>query len=102
MLIETTTKLNNVEAARMARDVLAAQAAAPAIVAMNSRRRIGPYLGVLDRSVNAFAVIQAVKGPFRVNSTVLTVGRSLPVYPNEQTFSGSVGMSQRCHIRTSR
>jgi hypothetical protein len=28
------------------------------------------------------------------------VRRWLPVYPNEQTSSGSSGMSQRCHIRT--
>jgi predicted ester cyclase len=30
----------------------------------------------------------------------LTVGRPLPVYPDEQTFSEPVGMSQRCHFRT--
>jgi hypothetical protein len=34
-----------------------------------------------------------------VKSDVLTVGRSLPVYPDKQTFSGSVGMSQRCQFR---
>src|SRR6202040_810166 len=31
---------------------------------------------------------------------LLTVGRPLPVYPYQQTFSGSVGMSQRCHNPT--
>jgi hypothetical protein len=31
-----------------------------------------------------------------VISAILTVGRSLPVYPDKQTFPESVGMSQRC------
>jgi hypothetical protein len=26
--------------------------------------------------------------------------RQLPIYPNEQTFSASVGMSQKCHKLT--
>jgi hypothetical protein len=34
-----------------------------------------------------------------VDSAVLTFGRSLPVYPDERTFSESVGMSQKCHER---
>jgi hypothetical protein len=38
--------------------------------------------------------------PKRVKSTVLTIGRLLPVYLDKQTFSVSVGMSQRCQIRT--
>ena len=29
-------------------------------------------------------------------SAVLTVRRPLPAFPHKQTFSGSVGMSQRC------
>jgi hypothetical protein len=37
----------------------------------------------------------------RVKSAVLTGGRSLPVYPDQQTFSEFVGMSQRCHKLTS-
>jgi hypothetical protein len=32
----------------------------------------------------------------RVNRVVPTVRRSLPVYPDKQTFSVPVGMSQRC------
>ena len=32
-------------------------------------------------------------GPVAV---VLTVFRSLPVYPDQRTFAGYVGMSQRC------
>ena len=32
-----------------------------------------------------------------VNRVVLTVQRSLPVFPEKQTFSVSVGMSQKCH-----
>jgi hypothetical protein len=32
-----------------------------------------------------------------VNRVVLTVHRSLPVFPEKQTFSVSVGMSQKCH-----
>src|ERR1700694_1114527 len=36
-----------------------------------------------------------------VNLVVLSVRRSFPVYPKKkQTFSVSVGMSQRCHKRT--
>jgi hypothetical protein len=34
-----------------------------------------------------------------VISAVLTVGRPLPVYPEEQTFLDSVGMSQKCQQR---
>jgi hypothetical protein len=33
-------------------------------------------------------------------SAVLTVRRPLPAFPHKQTFSGSVGMSQWCQIRT--
>ena len=36
-----------------------------------------------------------------VNRVAFTVRRSLPVYPEKQTFSESVGMSQRCQRRTS-
>ena len=41
--------------------------------------------------------------PFRngVIRAILTVRRSLPVYPEKQTFSEPVGMSQRCHHRKS-
>ena len=41
-----------------------------------------------------------VKRPIRVNRVVPTVRRSLPVYPDKQTFSVPVGMSQRCHKQT--
>src|ERR1700686_3141821 len=34
-----------------------------------------------------------------VKSAVLTIGRPLPVHRNEQTFSATVGMSQRCQFR---
>src|SRR6266852_5217193 len=34
------------------------------------------------------------------NRVVPTVRRSLPVYPDKQTFSEPVGMSQRCQTRT--
>jgi hypothetical protein len=33
-----------------------------------------------------------------VNRVSLTVRPSLPAFPDKQTFSGSVGMSQRCLI----
>src|SRR5258705_12239626 len=33
---------------------------------------------------------------FGVKSAVLTVGQSLPIYPDKQTFSESDGMSQMC------
>src|SRR5260370_34456258 len=35
-----------------------------------------------------------------VKSAVLAVGRPLPVYPDEQTSSESVGMSQTCQKRS--
>jgi len=38
--------------------------------------------------------------PLRVKSAVLTVGLLLPVFPGEPTFSGLVGMSQRCQTQT--
>src|ERR1700726_4026143 len=31
-------------------------------------------------------------------AAVLTAGQPLPVYPDQRTFSKSVGMSQRCHM----
>ncbi len=37
--------------------------------------------------------------PLRLIHAGLTVRQSLPVYPNQQTFSESVGMSQRCQKR---
>jgi hypothetical protein len=30
----------------------------------------------------------------------LVVGRPVPVYPDQRTFPGEVGVSQRCHERT--
>jgi hypothetical protein len=38
--------------------------------------------------------------PKRVNLVALTLRRSLPVYPDKQTFSEPVGKSQRCQQRT--
>jgi hypothetical protein len=38
--------------------------------------------------------------PSRVNRVFLRVRRSLPVYPNKQTFHEMAGMSQRCQQRT--
>jgi hypothetical protein len=35
-----------------------------------------------------------------VNRVILTMRRSLPVYPDKQTFLEPVGMSQKCHNRT--
>ena len=35
-----------------------------------------------------------------VKSAVLTVDRSLPVYPDQRTFQERSGMSQRCHQAT--
>jgi hypothetical protein len=38
--------------------------------------------------------------PLRVFRVILAVGRLLPVLPGKQTFSATVGMSQRCHQET--
>jgi hypothetical protein len=43
-----------------------------------------------------------ISPPLWVNLVVLTMRRSLPVYPCQQTFSGSVIMAQRCHEQTCR
>jgi hypothetical protein len=44
--------------------------------------------------------LQRTAGPYiRVNRVTLTLRRSLPLYPDKQTFSESVGMSQRCQRR---
>jgi hypothetical protein len=46
-------------------------------------------------------LLQRAAGPYkRVMSVTLTVGRSLPVYLNKPTLSGSVIMSQTCQHRT--
>jgi hypothetical protein len=37
-----------------------------------------------------------------VNRVVLTMRRPLPVFPDQRTFSESVGMSQRCHEQSLR
>jgi hypothetical protein len=37
--------------------------------------------------------------PLRVKRVISTVRRPLPIYPDKQTFSVSVGMSQRCQLR---
>ena len=43
--------------------------------------------------------LQRTAGPYiRVISAVLTVGRSLQVYPDKQTSSDPVGMSQTCQF----
>ena len=39
---------------------------------------------------------------FGVKSAVLTLGQSLPIYPDKQTFSESDGMSQMCQKATLR
>jgi hypothetical protein len=43
-----------------------------------------------------------MQGPSWVNRATLTVRRSLPVFPDLRTFSGSVGMSHRCQRQISR
>src|SRR5438128_1062319 len=35
-----------------------------------------------------------------VKSAILTASRSIPVYPDKQTFSEPVGMSQKCQLQT--
>jgi hypothetical protein len=42
----------------------------------------------------------STRGPLRVKSDGLAVGRSLPVYPYQQTSSDANGKSQKCHERT--
>jgi hypothetical protein len=51
-----------------------------------------PIMGGQSRKITGGNI-----GPLWVKSAVLAVRQSLPVYPEKQTFSESVGMSQRCH-----
>jgi hypothetical protein len=51
-------------------------------------------------SANNPPLYDAIQCPLRVNRAILTVGQSLPVYPDQRTFSEYVGMSQRCHELT--
>jgi hypothetical protein len=44
--------------------------------------------------------LQRTAGPYSwVNRVVLTASQPLPVCPDKQTFSVSIGMSERCHFR---
>jgi hypothetical protein len=45
-------------------------------------------------------VREKARVPIWVIRVVLTVGQPLPVYPNQRTFAGYVGMSQTCQDRT--
>jgi hypothetical protein len=61
--------------------------------------------GGLNRSIatlHLFLYDKVLRRPVEttVKSAILTVGRSLPVCPDQRTFAGCVGMSQRCHERT--
>jgi hypothetical protein len=69
---------------------------------MNSRRCIAGHApDALNPSVSDYAIkVQAVECPSWVKSAVLTLRQPLPVYPDKQTFSVSVGMPDRCHNRT--
>src|SRR5260370_41976893 len=67
---------------------------------------VGSVLRVVNHSGATYSLI-FVKAALEwvhqgATLAVLTVGRSLPVYPDERTFSGEVGMSQRCQQETSR
>ena len=47
-------------------------------------------------------LLQRTAGPYiRVNHVVLAARLSFPVFPNEQTFSGAIGMSQTGQARNS-
>ena len=45
-------------------------------------------------------VCRSANARFGFNLVILTVRRLLPIYPDKQTSSESVGMSQRCQYRT--
>jgi hypothetical protein len=63
-----------------------------AILFASQRRRRGDPSGLI-RLVSSCSVDGR---PLRVFRVILTAPRSFSFYPNEQTFSGSVGMSERC------
>ena len=61
-----------------------------------TKRRPKAYLTIETPVVACPLRVQIV---YWIKSAVLTVGRSLPVYPDKQTFSEPVCMSQRCQFR---
>src|SRR5260370_36739765 len=78
----------------------------------HSARRVWDFLGHLARPLTPKSAAKAIVFLGRDNGlpwnaaldvrvgsvirAILTVRRSLPVYPDKQTFSEPVGMSQRC------
>ena len=48
----------------------------------------------------AATVRQKVRLPVRVKRVILTVRKSLPVFPDKRTISGPIGMSQMCQEAT--
>jgi hypothetical protein len=53
-----------------------------------------------DKLTEAESAICLV-GRLRVKRVILTMRRPRPIYPDKQTFSASVGMSQTCQKRLS-
>jgi len=57
------------------------------------------WRGLPDRSPPAL-ILRSFIGIRLDSRLTLTVRRTLPVFPHEQTSAAPVGMSQRCHNRT--
>jgi hypothetical protein len=77
------------------------------LAASRAGRRLAPAncaVGISTSSIIAQCSITRSpwsRCPNRVSRVIRTMGRSLPVYPNQQTFSEAVGMSQRCQQQNS-
>jgi hypothetical protein len=62
---------------------------------------VGIFASPRERGLRSADMTKGLCVQSAVKRVVLTTRRSLPIYPDKQTFSGSVGMSQRCQLRSS-
>ena len=63
----------------------------------NSAKSISRRMLPIDHDMQRPPISVSQVGLLWVNRVVLTARRSLPVYPDERTYSEPVRMSQRCH-----
>jgi hypothetical protein len=64
-----------------------------------ARPHLEPSIGVFNRTAGYSGGVMPCL--HRVVRVVLTLGQPLPVYPDKQTYSDPVGMSQTCQWATS-
>jgi hypothetical protein len=89
--------VNDSEISELLRYVGDGQRVRPGLIDLVRRVKRWPETPLVSNH-ERYCSSRTLRYAFRVNLAVSTVGRSLPVHPDEQTFPGSVGMSQRCHF----